>query len=617
MEFKAFIQRSSGNVILLYNVSPINSVKDIQSFQEVSNGAFRKKEFRWSVDKKTWTTWQILNQGNIQLVQPTTNTTLYLEFKYVRHSPNNGTISSMTINYTSLDSKYNDIPAEIKPGAPGQVPVPVDDCDVGSGPFIDADLLNGKPGTYYLWRGNHQGTQSISTINGLNQILVNLSQGIQNSITDGFNVDGSGVGVFYQKQNQALYFKRIVSANNDIIISENEGIITLAFDASLASKDPSVNELYQIVEDLQIEINDLSTYVDAQFFNVDVCINDIWSYLENIDVSIGGVNLPESSPGDGEIFKDTSANIFRFRTIRGLGDVSISTNGDYVDIFIDASVSGGPIWSDTDPVTADVGGVVGGDIITLGTNSIEVLEEILYEYFVPATESSLWYQAGGSGPWVPVLNNPQYYEKYVDNPGLFDISSGFQTDSKVTVDLISSFSNATPIGVDFYSDVSQGYWENNIPIQSSAAYENLDIWSAIQNDFKGNIMPDYDASLWSVAFVHAYYYGVVPNNINASNINQTILEQYTKKIIAPKQTNNLVFDSSGMTKIKFVYAYDVSYGELSSVFDVKNDFNVTTSFDKTTLSISGRPFEPGPTTLQVYIKSHWIDVSTFRLIFNI
>ena len=94
-------------------------------------------------------------------------------------------------------------------------------------------------------------------------------------------------------------------------------------------------------------------------------------------------------------------------------------------------------------------------------------------------------------------------------------------------------------------------------------------------------------------------------------------QNYTKKIIVPKQTNDLVFDSSGMTKIKFVYAYDVSYGELSSVFDVKNDFNVTTSFDKTTLSISGRPFEPGPTTLQVYIKSHWIDVSTFRLIFNI
>jgi len=606
MEFKAFVQRLSGNVILLYNDSPIKNVKDVQSFKEKSNGAFRKKEFRWSIDRSSWSSWEILNQGNIRSVQPTNQPTLYFEFKYVRHSPNNGSVYSMQINYTNLQT-------ETTTGRP--TPDQGIACGPGSGDFIDADLLNGKPGSYYLWRGNHKGTQEIKTISGLQQILASFSTIAQNAITDGFNVDGSGIGLLYQNQEHALYFKRIRSENNGIILSENNGIITLAFDASLASKDPSTNELYQIVNDLQIEINDLSTYVDSNFFNVDACINDIWDYLNNIDISIGGVNLPEASPGEGRIFKDSSSNILRFRTLRGLGDVSISINGDYIDIFIDPSTTNNPIWTDILPVTADVGGISGGDVVTSGINSIELLEDILYEYFVPSVESSLWYQPGGVGLQIPVLNNPQYYEKYVDNPGSFDISSGFQTKSKVTVDLITSFSNSTQINTDFYMDVSKGNWNNTSII--SPGFENLDLWASIQNNFRGNSAPDYDVSLWNISFVHPYYYGVVPNSVDKNNINQNILNQYTKKIIGPKQNHDLVFDASGMTQIKFVYAYDASYGDLSSIFDIKNDFNVTTSFDKTLISISGRPYEPGPTTYQVYIKSHWIDVSTFRLVFNI
>lgn len=610
MEFKAFIQRTSGNVILLYNESPIKNLKDVQSYQENVNGAFRKKEFRWSVDRKNWSTWAILNQGNFRMVQPTTNpNTVYLEFKYVRHAPNNGMVYGMNINYTALPS--GEVPES------GDKITVKDNCDVGAKEFIDADLLNGKPGSYYLWRGNHQGTQEIKTINGLQRILNNLSAGIQESITDAFNVDGSGVGVFYQQENQALYFKRIRSATNDIIISENEGIITLAFDASLASKDPSTNELYQIVEDLQIQVNDLSTYVDSQFFNVDACINDIWNYLDNLDVSIGGVNLPESSPGEGEIFRDSSGNILRFRTIRGLGDVSINTNGDYVDIFIDASISGGPVWSDTDPVTADVGGIIGGDKVDLGTNSIEILEDILYEYFPPVLDPSLFYQPGGTGSWIGVSSNPVYYEKYVDQPGVYDISGGFTTDSKVTVDTITLLQNNNSAGINFYADLSSGFFGNTLPIQSPG-YDNIIIEASVGNNFKGSPAPSYLTELWKIGFVEPYYYGVVPNNINAGNIDQTVIKQYAQgKLIVPEQNNEIVFDSSGLTKLKFFYAYDASYGDLSSIFDVKNDFNVTTSFDITSVNISGRPFEPGPKEYRVYLKSHWIDVSTFRLIFNI
>ncbi|NTE83745.1 hypothetical protein G6M12_19480 [Agrobacterium tumefaciens] len=43
--------------------------------------------------------------------------------------------------------------------------------DVGAGKGLDADLLDGQHGTYYLARGNHTGTQPVSTITGLDTYL--------------------------------------------------------------------------------------------------------------------------------------------------------------------------------------------------------------------------------------------------------------------------------------------------------------------------------------------------------------------------------------------------------------------------------------------------------------
>ena len=608
MEFKAFLQKLSGNVITLFNDSPIKNVTDIQSYTEDINGAFRKREFRWSSDRSTWSDWQILNQGNFQMVQPTTNVSdLYLEFKYVRHSPNNGQVYGMMINYNAGVSSSTT--TTTTPSTSSSSSSSNDNCAT-THQLIDADLLNGKPGSYYLWRGNHQGTQSISTVDGLASILNNLSNGIQQTIIDGFNVDGSGAGVFYQKENRALYFKRIVSANNDIIISDNDGIITLAFDASLASKDPSVNELYQIVEDLGIEISDLSTYVDSQFFNVEASINQIWDYLENIDVSLGGLNI---GSGQGEVFQDVSNNVFRFRTIKGLGDVSVNTNtttGE-IEIFIDASSAGGPIWTDTDPVSADVGGIIGGETVSSGSNSIDVLENMLYEYFPPSVDVSIQYYGTG-------INNPQYYEKWVfPVPGPWDISVNFSCVSKV---IVKDFGYVLNDGTIFHTEVkdsSTGYLNTSI---TSPMWDDLKLSVRLENQFLLNgttIMPDYDVSIWDINFVNATYYGIVPNSITKDNITQSDIEGLNKLII-PHQTNDLVFDNStNQSQIKFVYAYDASYGDLRSIFDVKNDFNVTTSFDQTTINFTGVGSSPGPIPYKVYIKSHWIDVSTFRLIFNI
>ena len=95
-------------------------------------------------------------------------------------------------------------------------------------------------------------------------------------------------------------------------------------------------------------------------------------------------------------------------------------------------------------------------------------------------------------------------------------------------------------------------------------------------------------------------------------------------MIVPEQTNQIDYDvSANYTKLKFVYAYPASYNDLASIFDVKNDFNVTTSFDSSIINVKmSGPLGPGPfIPYKVYIKNHWIsftpDVSIFKLIFNI
>ncbi|NJO90211.1 MAG: hypothetical protein HC831_15655 [Chloroflexia bacterium] len=435
----------------------------------------------------------------------------------------------MTIHYDNLKKESD---TGNRPGSTGASV----SCAPGSG-FIEANTLNGKPGGYYLWRGNHKGTQPITTIEGLNSILNQISNGIQNSIFDAFNIDGSGTGIYYGKQGHSLYFKRIVSDNDSITIYDDNGVITIGFDASLASKDPSVNELYTIINDLSINVADLSIYVDNKFFEVDASIDAIWNYLNNlnIDVSIGGLNIPPAE--NGEIFSDVSNNVFRFRTIRGLGDVSISTNGDYVDIFIDASVSGGPIWDDPEPVTASVGGVKPGETF-LGDQSIPILEDILYEYFPPMVyDVSLWYQPGGSGVWQPVSTNQiLYLEKYVDQPGLFDVSGYFETKTKTTVTATNIYNNATPINLDIFADATSGYFGNGGITISSPTSENIDIWVEISNKHRGSIQPAVDVSLWNISFVNPYYYGVVPNFYDINNFDTSVMFAYAQgKDVIPKK----------------------------------------------------------------------------------
>ena len=599
MQFSNFSRAQAGNQITFKNTNPIQNVKQLKYYTDNSSGTFTSKQFRWSFDLNYWSSWETLNQGRFNAINMQGNSNLYLEIRYTLSNPTSGTVTLFTAYYDAGKQPY------VTP--PNSNPA----CETGSSGsgIIDADKLCGKSCDYYLWRTNHKGTQPIDTVDGLQQILYNITNGLQNTITDGANIDASGAEIFDRKEDRILYFKRIKSISSEILVEDNQnGVITIAFDASLAGKDPSVNELYQITEDLQIQIDDLSTYVDQKFFEVDSSIDQIFDILNNldVDVSLYGQNV---GTGTGKIFRNNDGSTFYFRSILGVGSIDVSTVGDTVILSLDASSAGGPTWLDPDPISADVGGLQGGDTINVGDNSIEILEDILYEYFPPDVSIGLSPNPAGyyEIDQLPTAFDPDIFVEFNNDSfsklRIFNVQIN-KTQGGGTGSLISQpFADVSAGDVSVYDNTGVGNWEDT--------YYTAQISN---KDADGTPYPLYEVSA-GYQFVYPYYYGIVTDDKNVNNITASDITSLNK-LIVPKQSNEVVFDNSAnIFKIKFVYAYDESYGNLSTIFDVKNDFNVTTSFDTTTLTLPGNVLPNKD--YKVYIKSHWIDVSSFKLIFNI
>ena len=190
MQFSYFTRTQVGNTITFKNVKPIVGINSLNFYKDDSSGTFIRKEFRWSFTNTHWSSWEELNQGNFSNIQMKGNTNFYLEVRYVLSAAGSGNVTLFSIFYDGTNQPKLNTPKDAE-------------CE-SSNSVINADTLCGKSCDYYLFRGNHKGTQPISSIENLHQTLFNLSAGIQNSIMDAFNVDASGVGVFYQKENQAL-----------------------------------------------------------------------------------------------------------------------------------------------------------------------------------------------------------------------------------------------------------------------------------------------------------------------------------------------------------------------------------------------------------------------------
>ena len=606
MQFSNFTRTEDGNKIFFINDNPLQGVRTIKYYKDNSSGSFSKKEFRWSFNKDYWSSWETLNQGNLSSIDLTGNTLLFLELRYT--SNGSGEVTTFTLHYNGAaqsstaekdcppDSNYVPVDKSIQEGTYD----PAGNCYTESSKPVDADTLCGKPCDYYLWRPNHKGEQPIATITDLQKILNNLSGGIQNSITNGANVSGNGIGVFYEKTAQTLFFKRI-DVGEGMDISETDGVISIGLDSSLVVKDPSINQLFDLYYSLEQDLYDLSIYVDSQFLAVDASINQLFDITIQDIINVGG--------GPGEIFKIINNNTAELRTIvSGSSGITIDTSENQIIISVDTSISGAPTWTDPDQISADVGGLVGGDIVPIGDNSIEILEDILYEYFPPNIDLNLDPSSGYYEKWNPfILSDVSMYGSF-NNDAFVKVRI---TDVSVYATLLGGFGHTT------YPDVSSGGFSFN-----DGGFNNNwdDIVYTAEIYHNYSTMSPTEASA-AINFVPPYIFGVAPNEYTIGSSDASLSALLTgfynsnQKIIVPEQTNEVDFDTTGIFKAKFVYAYPASYGDLTSIFDVKNDFNVTTSFDSKDLNFQ---YQSSPAiSYKIYIKNHWINVSTFKLIFNI
>jgi len=356
MVFSNFIRTVSGSQILLKNTTPIENVGSLKFYKDNSSGTFTKKEFRWSFNKNYWSSWVTLNQGNLTKIDVKGNSCLYIEVRYITANTS-AKVTTFSINYTESTSSTTNTTQTVT------TTTAQNSCNQTT--CVEATTETEActhTDSYYLWRPNHKGTQPISSITGLQQILNNLG----GSITNGENVSGSGIGVFYQKLGQSLIFKKI-DVSGGISISDSSGLITL-----IVNSDPSISELYSFYNSLESSLYDLSIYIDNKFIQIDSSLNYLYSSLVGDSSVKGAINIGD---GSASIYAGiTSDGSLLFREIIGDGTASISIVGDLVVVGLDASFSGGEVNTGSNIDGGDASIFSGKIIHDLQFKSIKSLE---------------------------------------------------------------------------------------------------------------------------------------------------------------------------------------------------------------------------------------------------
>lgn len=570
MEFSNFNKIIQGNKTTFKNTIPLERITQLLYFKDNANGNFYKKDFRWSFNKDYWSPWVELNQTNFTSIN-INNPYLYLEIRYF--SSGNGKVDRFTIGYDGM-KQSNSEPSnneDVKPLPPQDNRPPnvieavpyYEECPVEENVLIDANTLCGQDCDYYLWRPNHKGQQSMDTIKDLKEVLNSLSESIQQVDLQGAsNISEQGIGVYYNTIDKIMYFKTLIQGTKVKISEDGNGKITISMD------DSSINDLYNKIGDL-------------------------------IGINIGN--------GTGQIYKrkDSNDNL-ELRTLKaGDNNIIIRTEQNEIVFTLDASKLENPLWKDLVPVSATVGGINAGDIVDFDSNSIEILEKILYDYQPP----TLNYQ---------VNPEPGIYEKF-ENFGEITINGNFNNNpfKKVRISKVKVYNSlGYDVGEQTYPDVSSGtfyFVDPNYNNQFEDIKYTIELENVVDNQYMDPLKKYFEYK-----FINPFYYGIVDDSVTIDNIYYTDIVSLTK-LLVPKQSNTIDYDVTVNYKpIKFVYAYDETYENLNTIWDVKNNFNVTNSFDTKVIPIK---LDSGEVVnYRVYLKNHWIsftpEVNVFKLKFN-
>lgn len=209
-------------------------------------------------------------------------------------------------------------------------------------------------------------------------------------------------------------------------------------------------------------------------------------------------------------------------------------------------------------VINSIGGITAGSDLN-GMSTLEILNKLLFPYVAP-TYSVVGTPNGG------------IYEK--GNNQVITNVKVTVTKKSEKITRIEVFDGSTSLGYLEGVDIENGGTFNfNVNVEVNSTNKQL---TATITDVSSN---SYSAKTGSFNFIYPYYVGVCEVN---DEITETLIKGLAKRIEA-KGSKSISYTTNNQ---KMVFAYPSSYGNIAKILDL-NSFDVTNTFNKTTISIIG------------------------------
>ena len=205
-----------------------------------------------------------------------------------------------------------------------------------------------------------------------------------------------------------------------------------------------------------------------------------------------------------------------------------------------------------------IGGISAGSDLN-GMTTLEILNKLLFPYVAPT------YSVTGTP-------NGGVYEK--GNTQTITNVRVVVTKKSEKITRIEVFDGSTSLGYLEGADIENGGTFNfnvNVEVNSTNKQLVATITDALNNS--------YSAKTGSFNFIYPYYVGVCEVN---DEITETLIKGLTKRI-ETKGSKSISYTTNNQ---KMVFAYPSSYGSITKILD-PNSFDVTNTFNKTTISIIG------------------------------
>ena len=328
------------------NTNSIENIEKIVYFKEEGvTGNWQSKQFRYSWDNDTWSPWATLTQQALININFNNRENFFLEIKYTRDYAAAANIQSWFLFYDSWVESNDDDEDEI----------------------IDADLLQGEPGTFYLDRANHYG------ISDLGFYLTNVPDpGSGTEVYAGYY----DISMGWPTDGRYYTFKKLLGSSTIALTDASNGPIQFDIDSSwldlnvislISANEASIAVLrtYDSIQDASINL------IEADILNLDTSIFDLWVYtdgsLVSLDASLNWLYDNYQPPGT-------------YVTEASLGSTFIWNNG-----YLDVSGGGGSGTYDTNlddalEMPSDVGGIPAGTTVAdlKGDTLISLWDDLLF-----------------------------------------------------------------------------------------------------------------------------------------------------------------------------------------------------------------------------------------------